>query len=160
VWVIADVPEAKLGDVQIGSPARVRAAHRGAVLEGKVSYVAPSLDPNTRSGQVRIEVANENGGLKPGMFARADIAAGGDDDTAPVLAVPEESIQRIEGKSCVFLPVEGEENTFATREVAVGRPVGGMVSIESGLREGEKVVVSGTFILKADLGKAGAAHEH
>ena len=62
--------------------------------------------------------------------------------------------------SSVFVPVAGEENTFATRAVKVGRPVGGMVPVESGLKEGEQVVVSGTFILKADLGKAGAAHEH
>jgi cobalt-zinc-cadmium efflux system membrane fusion protein len=97
------------------------------------------------------------------MFARADLTAGtttADATAAAVLAVPEDSVQTVEGKPSVFVPVEGEPNTFATRVVKVGRPVGGMVPVESGLKDGEQVVVSGTFILKAELGKAGAAHEH
>jgi cobalt-zinc-cadmium efflux system membrane fusion protein len=160
VWVIADVPEAKLGDVGIGSAARVRVAAGGGALEGKVSYIAPALDPSTRSAQVRIVVSNPNGSLRPGMFARADLTVGGATDAARVLAIPEDAVQTVEGKPSVFLPVEGEPNTFTTRAVKVGRPVGGMVLVESGLKEGEQIVVNGTFILKADLGKAGAAHEH
>jgi cobalt-zinc-cadmium efflux system membrane fusion protein len=161
LWVIADVPEAKLGDVRVGSAARVRITANAAPLEGKVSYIGPSLDASTRTAQVRIEVPNASGALRPGMFARADIAATSTaGDGAAVLAVPEESVQTVEGKTSVFVPIEGEDNTFATRAVKVGRPVGGMVPVESGLKEGDQVVVSGTFILKADLGKAGAAHEH
>ena len=94
------------------------------------------------------------------MFARADLTSGSTEGAAAVLAVPEGAVQTVEGKPSVFVPVEGEPNTFATRAVKVGRPVGGMVPVESGLAEGQQVVVSGTFILKAELGKAGAAHEH
>jgi cobalt-zinc-cadmium efflux system membrane fusion protein len=122
--------------------------------------MAPSLDADTRTVQVRIVVPNPRGSLRPGMFARADLTPRATTDAAAVLVVPEESVQTIEAKPSVFVPVEGEPNTFATRVVKVGRPVGGMVPVESGLNEGEQVVVSGTFILKAELGKAGAAHEH
>jgi cobalt-zinc-cadmium efflux system membrane fusion protein len=164
VWVIADVPEAKLDDVSIGSAARVRVGAGGGTLEGKLSYIAPSLDSATRTVQVRIVVPNPKGALRPGTFARADLTTGATsaDGAAatPVLAVPEESVQTVEGKPAVFVPVEGEPNTFAARPVKHGRPVGGMVPIESGLKDGEQVVVNGAFILKADLGKAGAAHEH
>jgi cobalt-zinc-cadmium efflux system membrane fusion protein len=75
--------------------------------------------------------------------------------------VPEVALQTVEGKPCVFVPVEGEPNTYAPRPVAAGRGVGGMLPVESGLTEGEQVVVSGAFILKAELGKSGATgHEH
>jgi cobalt-zinc-cadmium efflux system membrane fusion protein len=161
VWVVADVPEAKLDEVGIGSAARVRVAANGGAVEGKISYVAPSLDPSTRTAQVRIVVPNPKGSLRPGMFARADLTTGSAAaDATPVLAVPEDAVQTVEGKPSVFVPVEGEANTFATRAVKVGRPLNGMLPVESGLTEGEQVVVSGTFILKADLGKLGAAHEH
>jgi cobalt-zinc-cadmium efflux system membrane fusion protein len=160
VWVLADVPEVKLDQVSVGSPARVFVAAGGAALEGKVSYIAPSLDPGTRTVQMRIVVPNPKGSLRPGMFARAEISTGAAAGAAPVLAIPEAAIQTVEGKSSVFVPVEGEPNTFAARAVKLGRPAGSMVAVESGLKEGEQVVVNGTFILKADLGKAGAAHEH
>jgi cobalt-zinc-cadmium efflux system membrane fusion protein len=161
LWVVADVPEAKLDEVAIGSAATVRVAANGGALGGKVSYIAPSLDAGTRTVQVRIVVPNPKGSLRPGAFARVDLTAGMTSDAAvAVLAVPEESVQTVEGKPSVFVPVEGEPDTFARRSVTVGRAIGGMLPVESGLKEGEQVVVSGTFILKAELGKAGAAHEH
>lgn len=74
--------------------------------------------------------------------------------------MPEEAVQTVEGKPSVFVPVEGEENTFARREVVVGRAVNGYLPVLSGLKVGEQLVVSGTFILKAELGKSEAGHEH
>lgn len=159
VWVIADVPEARMGDVAPGSPARVKvAALRDRTLEGKVTYVAPALDPNTRSAKVRIEVHDHAGVLRPGMFAQATILPATTNDAVP--AIPEEAVQTIEGGPAVFVPVDGEPNTFAKRPVRIGPPTGGMVQVLEGLRAGQPVVVAGSFILKAELGKAGAAHEH
>jgi len=77
-----------------------------------------------------------------------------------VLAVPDEAVQSVEGGPAVFVPVEGEPNTFAKRAVKVEPPVGGIVPITSGLKEGESVVVSGSFVLKAELGKGAAGHDH
>jgi cobalt-zinc-cadmium efflux system membrane fusion protein len=160
VWVLADVPEARLPSITIGSPARVQlAAIPGKTFEGKVAQVAPALNPDTRSGTVRIEVPNADGALRPGMFASVVLTTGADDD-APVLAIPDEAVQTVEGEPSVFVPVDGEENTFGRRAVKVGKPIGGMLPIEGGVKEGESIVVSGTFILKAELGKGEAAHEH
>jgi cobalt-zinc-cadmium efflux system membrane fusion protein len=163
LWVLADVAEARLPSVTIGSPARVQlAALPGKTFEGKVAHVAPALNPDTRSGTVRIEVPNTDRALRPGMFASVVLTTGADDDDddAPVLAIPDEAVQTVEGEPSVFVPVEGEENTFARRAIKVGKPIGGMLPIEGGVKEGESIVVSGTFILKAELGKGEAAHEH
>jgi cobalt-zinc-cadmium efflux system membrane fusion protein len=74
VWVLAEVPEAKLASVSKGSKARVTVAARSAdVFEGTVAYVAPVVNPDTRTASVRIEVPNEQGQLRPGMFARVEI---------------------------------------------------------------------------------------
>jgi cobalt-zinc-cadmium efflux system membrane fusion protein len=160
LWVLAEVPESRLAQISIGAPAQVRiAAVRGEQLEGKVAQIAPALNPDTRAGRVRVDVANPNGILRPGMFASVVLtvdAPGGE----AVLAVPDEAVQTVEGGPAVFVPVEGEANTFAKRSVTVGEPIGAMVPVLSGLSEGEPVVVSGTFILKAELGKTEAAHEH
>ena len=81
--------------------------------------------------------------------------------TAPIRsgppAVPESAIQTVEGRPSVFVPVAGEENTFAARPVVAGPAVGGMVPIFEGLEAGEQIVVAGSFILKAELGKGSAA---
>lgn len=160
-WVIADVPEARIGEIGIGGAARISlAALKNRVLDGKVTYIAPALDPNTRSAKVRIEVNDPTGTIRPGMFAQASIRPASIDEAGAVLAVPEEAIQTVEGGPAVFVPVEGEPNTFAKRSVTVGPSVAGLVPVLSGLDEGDVLVVAGSFILKAELGKAGAAHEH
>jgi cobalt-zinc-cadmium efflux system membrane fusion protein len=161
LWVLANVPETRLRDVARGAKARVTiAAISDEAFEGKVSFISPTLDQDTQTALVRIDVAN-GGDLKPGMFATAEIVADRSPASAPTtLAVPEDSVQTVEGAPAVFVPVEGEANTFAKRAITVGKSVGGMVPILSGLKEGEQIVVHGSFILKAELGKSEAAHEH
>lgn len=162
LWVWADVPEAKLASVRTGAKATVHTAGSTKAVEGSVTLVAPQISEDTRTGRVRVAVANrDDARLRPGMFARVEIATAAEGDAAEtVLAVPESAVQTVEGKPAVFVPVEGEANTFAKREVRVGPAVGGMVPILSGLKSGERYVAEGSFVLKADLGKAGAAHEH
>ncbi len=160
IWVIADVPEAKIGDVAVGSSATVNVvALKGGSLQGKVTYIAPALDPNTRTAKVRIELTDPSGVLRPGMFAQATILPQ-TSAAAAVLAIPEEAVQTVEGGPAIFVPVADEPNTFAKRPVRISKPIGGMVQVITGLEENESFVSSGSFILKAELGKAGAAHEH
>jgi cobalt-zinc-cadmium efflux system membrane fusion protein len=159
LWALADVPEARLGEVHEGAAARVTfAALPDQKLTGAVSQIAPSIDPATRTARVRIELANDGGVLRPGMFGRAEITASATGEKA-ALAVPDDAVQTVEGKPAVFVPVEGEANTFAKREVEVGEVVGGVVPVLGGLKEGEPYVAAGSFILKAELGKAEAGHE-
>lgn len=166
VWVLADVPEAKLAEIAVGAKAWVKVGSSDSKpLEGQVAFISPMVDMTTRTAQVRIEVATKDLPLKPGMFAQVEIvttgvgAAAGSEPT-PMLAVPDVAVQTVEGGPAIFVPVEGEPNTFAKRAVTIGKTVGGLVPIYSGLVEGERFVAAGTFILKADLGKGSAAHEH
>lgn len=158
LWVIADVPEARLADVAVGGSARVQLTAIAEALDGRITYIAPALNASTRTASVRIEVAN-SGSLRPGMFARAQISTR-PANAEPVLAVPESAVLIVEGGPSVFIPVPDEPNTFAKRAVKVGPTVGGMVPIRDGLTEGQQVVTRGAFILKADLGKSGAEHVH
>ncbi|MGH7213228.1 MAG: efflux RND transporter periplasmic adaptor subunit [Tepidisphaeraceae bacterium] len=160
LWLWADVPEVRLGEVGVGTPTRAEVAALKKSFEGTVSHVSASLDSDTRTGRVRIDVPNENNTLRSGMFAKVQFTSSNGDGGEAVLAVPEEAVQTIEGSPSVFVPVEGEANTFAKRDVKIGEPVGGMVPVFSGLKEGEQIVTRGTFILKADLGKSGASHGH
>ena len=173
LWVLAEVPESKLPGLLVGNKAWVTLGSqtmagpddsKAPMFEGVVAFIAPLVDPTTRTAQVRIEVPADVSGtqtLKPGMFAQAELVLStGSSEPAPQVAVPDSSIQTVEGGPAIFVPVKNEPNTFAKRPVTVGAPVGGLVPVFTGLVEGEQYVVSGTFILKAELGKSSAAHEH
>lgn len=161
VWVIANVPEARLAGIEVGADATVELSASQQSADGKVTYIAPMVDPATRTAAIRVELANAKQAFRPGMFARVQLKLqGSDSETAMELAVPENAVQRVEGETSVFVPVEGEPNTFARRAVTVGEGIGGMIPIIEGLEEGQPVVVGGAFILKAELGKSSAAHEH
>lgn len=161
LWVIADVPESRLGEIQRGARARVLLGTNGDHwCPGTVSFLSPTLDPATRTVQVRIEPSEQHEELRPGVFAQAEIELGRPGGGEPVLAIPDAAVQTVEGASAVFVPVPGEEGTFAKRAVSVGKAVGGFVPVLSGLQEGELLVVEGSFILKAELGKSTAEHQH
>lgn len=159
LWAVVDVPEARLREVTRDSKATISVAAAGErTFEGTVSHIAPTVDEATRSIKVRVEVKGDPS-LKPGMFAQAQMTSTARDGEDEVLAVPEGAIQTVNGSSAVFLPVKGEENTFAIRLISAGSAVGGMAPVASGLKEGERIVTAGSFILKADLLKASAKDE-
>jgi len=166
LWVLADVPEAKLAQVQLGAAAWITVGALGEAgarrLEGAVAFLSPFVDATTRTAQVRIEVPAAELGLRPGMFVQAEIVASSTEDmsTAPSVVVSEEALQTVEGGPAVFVPVDGEPGVFRKRAVAVGRAFGGKVPIHSGLAAGELYVSAGSFVLKAELGKGAAAHQH
>ncbi|MCC6579257.1 MAG: efflux RND transporter periplasmic adaptor subunit [Phycisphaeraceae bacterium] len=160
LWVLADVSESQLHRVTPGAGAEVLApALSGGSLTGTVTFISPMLSPGTRTASVRIEVPGDQRELRPGMFAQAVIHDDGR-ERSPALAIPEGAAQRVEGRLVVFVPVEGEPNTYAAREVSVGPAVGGMLPVLTGLQEGQSLVISGGFILKAELGKGSAEHQH
>jgi cobalt-zinc-cadmium efflux system membrane fusion protein len=153
LWVIADVPESHYGQFARGAKATVAVpALPEEKFTGSVTYVASAFEPATRTVQVRVEVNNEKGMLRPGMFARCEIETTVR-NAEPVLAVPDDAVLEIEGHPTVFVPAGGDEPTYEAREVKAGPPVGGWVPVLSGLKEGENVVTHGAFILKAQLGK-------
>jgi cobalt-zinc-cadmium efflux system membrane fusion protein len=116
------------------------------------------VDPGSRTIPVRLEVANADGRLRPGMSATVWLPVG---DEGRLLAVPAASLQRLHEAWCVFLP--RGEGRFEARRVGRGRDLGGEVEILSGIAAGETVVVEGAFLLKAEGEKAeseGAHHDH
>lgn len=159
LWVMADVPEARLRQVAQGTGVRVHVAASEQPLDGDVSLVSPSVNPGTRTVAVRVEIKDGRGLLVPGMFAEAEIAETRADVRTPVLAIPEAAVQTIGGDTVVFVPGDKSENTFVTRTIRRGRNVGSMVQILSGLRPGERIVTDGSLVLKGELGKAGAGQD-
>lgn len=169
LWVLADVPEARLSSVAVGARAWVAvgggSAQAAHTSEGQVAFISPLVDPATRTAQVRIELPGNSVGaaeVRPGMFAQVEIVGSspGGAEPAPQVAAPQEAVQTVEGGPAVFVPVAGESNTFRKRAIRVGPAVGGLVPVLAGLVEGEKYITAGSFILKAELGKGSAAHEH
>ncbi len=152
----------ELAEIAVGAQAWVKVGSSASKpLEGQVAFISPMVDMTTRTAQVRVEVATKDLPLKPGMFAQVEIVTSADGaEPTPVVAVPDVAVQVVEGGPAIFVPVEGEPNTFAKRAVTIGKSVGGLVPIYSGLVDGERFVAVGTFILKADLGKGSAAHQH
>lgn len=165
-WVLVDVPEARLTEVAVGTPAWITAGAvsgtHAAAIQGRVALIGPFVDAATRTVSVRVEVPAGTPILRPGMFAQVELSVSspGGPEPAATLAVPEVAVQAVEGDPAVFVPVPDEPNTFAKRVVKIGQSVGGMVPVFSGLVEGEMVVTGGTFILKAELGKGSADHGH
>jgi membrane fusion protein, heavy metal efflux system len=153
VWVIANVPEAQVGALRAGARAQVFSAALGADTRwGRVSYIAPQLDEQTRAAKVRVELANPGERLKTGMFVEVEfpesaLSTGAGEE----LVVPEASIQRIGGRTVVFIAEGNEPGHFKAREVEAGGEANGYMRILNGLKAGERVVAKGSFTLKAQL---------
>src|SRR5262245_8484516 len=153
VWVIANVPEAQVGSLRVGARAQVFSAALGADARwGRVAYIAPQLDEQTRAAKVRVELANPGERLKTGMFVEVEfpesaLSAGAGEE----LVVPEAAIQRIGGRTVVFIAGGNEPGHFKAREVEAGGEVNGYTRILNGLKAGERVVTKGSFTLKAQL---------
>lgn len=163
LWVIANVPEAQVGSLRVGTPAEVRAAALSdSVIAGRVTYIDPVLNTETRTARVRVEVANRQERLKVGMFVEIGFQTGAQGLAAAAneLAVPDEAIQRIGERTVVFVPKEGEAGHFEARGVETGGVTGGQRRIISGLKAGERVVTRGSFALKTQLLKGELGEEH
>ena len=143
VWLIANVREADAGSVRLGQPVEVRVlALPDRVFKATVSWVAPSIDPNTRRLPVRANVENSDGILKPNMFATFAIITG---EAATAPSVPRGAIVYEGDTARVW--VAAADRTLSSREVQVGRTSDGMVEIRSGLSPRERIVTRGTIFI-------------
>jgi len=147
IWVIADVAEQDIGQVRVGAPVGITfRAFPDQSFEGRVSFVLHELDARTRTGKVRIEVKNPEHHIKHEMYADVEIdtAAGQPKRlTVPVSAV-------IDSGSRQVVIVERGEGLFEPRPVKLGRRSDGLIEIREGLKTGEKVVVTGNFLIDAE----------
>ena len=147
VWVMASINEKDFSTIHVGTTAAVTApAYPGRVWKGRVVYIQPQVDPNTRTAQARIEVANPDESLRLDMYMDvAFMSAGGKG-----LAVPESAVQAIGEMQYVFLPVSDSEGSFAVRQVRFGPASNGFYPVLEGLKVNDEVVKDGSFILKAE----------
>ena len=155
IWVEGNLSDRQIGLVRIGASAEVTVdAYPGEVFRGKVTYLAGTLDPVTRTLLARVEIANRDLRLKPQMFARMAIATG---ETAPQLTVPAAAVILVQGEPSVFVADSGG---FSPRPVEPGDAIGDRVAIRRGLAVGDRIAVSNVFDLKAKLLKSQISDEH
>lgn len=149
VWVIGQVYEKDLGKVRVGSGASITTdAYPGRVFRGQISYVDPRVDAQTRTAQVRVELANPGQQLKIGMYVNVAFAAlGGAESTVPV--VPVGAVQNMGNQQVVFVATS-DPNVFAMRTVRLGPEMSGLYQVLEGLNVGDRIVTNGSFLLRAE----------
>jgi membrane fusion protein, heavy metal efflux system len=148
VWIIGDLYERDFASVHVGSKAEIETeAYPGRKLTGTVSYISPSLDAQTRTAKVRLEVPNRGDSLRIGMYASVNFRVGSQ-RSGP--QVPETAVQAIGSKEFVFLPASGVAGRFLQREIEIQPGRGGFHEVIRGLAPGDRVVASGSFILKSE----------
>jgi len=148
VWVNVDVYEKDIARVSRGDRVEVRLSpYPGAVFSGRLNLVSEVVDEKKRTVRARAEIDNKDGRLRPGMFA--DVSILGSPKGNGVALIPDTAVQNIQGDSTAF--VERGRGVFELRHVRLGEEREGLVSVTEGLREGERVVVQGSFILKAEF---------
>jgi len=147
VWVVLEAYESDLYAVIFGQQVEFTVeSYPGMTFKGEVAYIDPLVNPKTRTIRVRLNVANEEAKLKPGMFVRATASTMGtvDPDSAPLL-IPA-SAPLITGKrALVYVQLPGQEGVYVGREVILGSRRGEFYQVISGLEEGELVVTRGNF---------------
>ncbi|WP_178131131.1 efflux RND transporter periplasmic adaptor subunit [Reyranella sp. CPCC 100927] len=146
VWVVADVPETEVADIRVGQMAAITTtAYGDSGFTGTVNYIYPSVARETRTVRVRIEIANPEERLKADMLASVAIATG---DSAPQLAVPESAV--IDDGTRRVVLIDKGDGRFEPRTVTIGRKAGAYYPVLEGVSDGERVVVSATFLIDSE----------
>jgi Cu(I)/Ag(I) efflux system membrane fusion protein len=145
VWIVAEVPEMQAGQLVPGSQVEVHVpAYPNDTLKGRVTAILPEINVATRTVRARIEVPNPAERLKPGMFANIAFAP----RTTEVLLVPTEAVIRTGDRNVVIL--SEPEGRFRVADVEPGMESGSETEIRKGLKGGERVVVSGQFLIDSE----------
>jgi cobalt-zinc-cadmium efflux system membrane fusion protein len=148
VWVVGDLYEQDFPRVRVGSEATLTTpAYPELRLQGRVSYIDPRVDPQTRTAKVRVAVANPDRQLRLEMYMTMVFSTA---SGTPVVVVPRAAVQTIGGRQVVFVAVPDEEGRFLQRTVQLGRGLSDSYSVLKGLEPGEVVVTEGSFFLRAE----------
>ena len=149
VLVIADVPEASLGNIHVGQPAEITfPAYPDDIRHGVVDYIFPSLTSTSRTAQVRITLPNSGGRLKQGMFANVTVNGAG----GTAIVVPSEAVIDTGRRKVVVLK---RGNAFVPQEVTTGGDFEEYTEIVAGLQPGQEVVASGQFLIDSEASLQG-----
>lgn len=156
VWSHAQVPEKYLARLRVSQPAEIFVqAYPGEIFPARIAYIGDTLDPVTRTVQVRCQTENAHRRLKPEMYATISVALG---ESEEILLIPVEAVQDLDGFSTVFVR-EGGEARFRACGVQLGRRAGTEVEVLSGLKAGQEVAARGSFLVKSEILKSQMAEE-
>jgi RND family efflux transporter MFP subunit len=154
VWVIGDLYERDFPRVTVGDAATVSTApYPDLRLEGRVSYIDPSVNAQTRTARVRVEVGNPRQELRLGMLAQIQVRAAA---AASALMVPREAVQTIAQQQVVYVADPANPSRFIERAVQIGDSVGEQVEVLGGLNQGDLVVTKGSFFVRAERERLGS----
>ena len=157
VMVEAAIPEREVARVSRGARVTVSVPSLpDRRFAGTLETLGTRLDPQTRTLTARAMLPNDDGLLRPGMSASGQVVT---QTGAQVIEVPAEAIQDLEGETVVFVPAD-EPGAFRKRPVETGATSGGQTIIKNGLKSGDRVVVKGAFMVKAQAMKAELGHDH
>lgn len=146
LWLLAEIFEQDLGLVRSGQSATIEVnAFPGKTFKGRVAFLYPTVTPETRTGKVRIDLANPGGLLKPAMYASVELAAG---ERRKVLSVPASAVLDSGARRVVL--VQAGEGRFEPRDVKIGTRADDYVEVLEGVKEGEAVVITANFLIDAE----------
>lgn len=145
VWLQSDVYESELATIRAGAPATMTLSYiPGRTWTGRVTFIAPTVDPMTRTVKVRSEFDNSDAALKPDMFADVTIQQ----PPRNAIVIPESAVLQTGTRSVVFLA--NGDGTFAPREVTLGTKSDQFYEVRSGLEAGQKVVTQANFLIDSE----------
>jgi RND family efflux transporter MFP subunit len=148
VWIIGDLYEQDFETVQVGSTATITTpVYASSTFRGRVAYIDPRVDAQTRTAKVRVEVPNRDGRLRLGMYVSMVFST---PRKERALVVPRAAVQALGERMVVYLPVKEEDGKFIQREIRVGQPIGDGYTVLAGLQAGDVVVTEGSFFLRAE----------
>lgn len=146
LWVLADVPEYALASVSPGQAVTIRVRSvPGRSFEGSIALIYPQVNKEARTTKVRVVIPNQDGVLRPDMYADVEITTGGD---KPVVAVPNSAVIDTGTRQVVIL--DKGDGRFEPREVKIGAQGGGYTEIRDGVMSGDRVVVAANFLIDAE----------
>jgi membrane fusion protein, heavy metal efflux system len=154
VWVDLNVPRKDFDKLKVGEKVSISAGEGMTNAQGTVSYISPFGAEDTQTMLARVELANTNGNWRPGLFVTGEIIV--EESEVPV-AVKASGIQTFRDWEVVFMQ---HENLFEIAILEIGRRDDESVEVLSGIKPGQKYAAENSFIIKADIGKSGASHDH
>ncbi|CAI8821128.1 membrane fusion protein, heavy metal efflux system [Methylococcus capsulatus] len=154
VWGEITVYAKDLSRVRVGQAVTVRALDAKLTASGRVFYLGPLVGEATRSARAYVEIPNPEGRWRPGLFITVEVLQ---ERTEVPVAVAAEAIQTHEDRPVVFVQHDG---LFEPRAVTLGRRDAAWAEVSAGLAAGERYAAHNSFVLKSELGKSAAAHEH
>jgi cobalt-zinc-cadmium efflux system membrane fusion protein len=154
VWVNLNVPQKDFDKLKIGQPATILASEGRLNAQGTVSYISPFGAEDTQTMLARVELPNPKGEWRPGLFVAGEIIV---EEADVPMAVKASALQTFRDWDVVFMQ---DGNIFEIAILELGRRDQEWVEVVSGLSPGQKYATENSFIIKADIGKSGATHDH